>query len=95
MDPEIKLTGPQIAYIRRKLGATQMALAKRIAASQAALCRREKNPKPQTGPEIILISLLAKSAGIDVPAPAQVEQALHDLASLNIDISAEAAEVAA
>lgn len=67
MDPNITLTGPQIVYIRNRLGfRSQGALAKRLGSSQAALSRKETNPEPQKGPEIILISLLAKEAGIEI-----------------------------
>lgn len=68
MDSEASLTGPQITVIRNRLGSSQSALAKRIGSSQAALSRKETNSEPQKGPEIILISLLAKEAGIEVPS---------------------------
>lgn len=89
MDSDISLTGPQIAAIRRKLNnIPQWKFAKSIGMSQAAFSRRETNDEAQMGPEIILISMKARDAGIDIPTH---DEALAFLAS---DASSAAAEKA-
>lgn len=72
MDPTVTLTGPQIASIRHQLGLSQAKLAEKIGTSQPAVHRREANPAPQSGPEIILVVYLAEQSGIEIPSPEQV-----------------------
>jgi transcriptional regulator with XRE-family HTH domain len=89
MDPNTTLTGPQIVYIRNRLGfRSQAALAKRIGSSQAALSRKETNLEPQKGPEIILIVLLAKEAKIEIVSTEEAVAFLEEKAEFPVEETA-------
>lgn len=65
---ETTLTGDQVKFIRTAMGESQEKFAKRFSVSQPVIHRIErKGAQACTGPEIILISMLAKQFCIFVP----------------------------
>lgn len=65
---EIRLSGNQVKFVRMVLGESQAAFAKRLAISQGMVWRLEqKREQLLTGPEIILISMLADEFAIVIP----------------------------
>lgn len=65
---EAKLTGDQVKFIRMVIGESQAKFAKRFALSSASICRLEsKGYEICTGPDIILIDMLARQYAITVP----------------------------
>ncbi len=65
---EVTLTGRQINHIRTKLGESQLVFARRLGVSQGTVFRLERHgDKPATGPDVILISLIAIQHRIDIP----------------------------
>lgn len=65
---EVTLTGDQVKFIRTAMGESQEKFAKRFSVSQPVIHRIErKGPQPCSGPEIILISMLARQYRIYVP----------------------------
>lgn len=66
---EVRLSGDQVNYIRSLLKESQRQFAKRLAVSQPLIARLERTGSAvHTGPEIILISMLAHQNGIEVPS---------------------------
>lgn len=66
---EVKLSGDQVRFIRTVLNESQAKFARRLAVSQPVVYRIEsKGPEICTGPEIILIDMLARQYQITVPA---------------------------
>lgn len=65
---EVTLTGRQINHIRTQLGESQLVFARRLGVSQGTVFRLERHgDKPATGPDVILISLIAIQHRIDIP----------------------------
>lgn len=65
---QVTLTGDQVKFIRTAMGESQEKFAKRFSVSQPVIHRIErKEAQACTGPEIILISILAKQYCIFVP----------------------------
>lgn len=65
---DIALSGDQIKFIRTVLNESQEAFGKRLAVSQPVIYRLEKNREQKvTGPEVILISAIARAFSIPVP----------------------------
>lgn len=65
---DVSLTGQQVKFIRKALGDTQKSFAVRLGVSQTSVFRMEDSKdKPLSGPEVVLISLIAKKHKIDVP----------------------------
>ena len=66
---EVQLSGDQVNYIRSHLKESQRQFAKRLAVSQPLIARLERTGSAlQSGPEIILINMLARQNGIEVPS---------------------------
>lgn len=75
---DVSLTGQQVKFIRKALGDTQKSFAVRLGVSQTSVFRMEDSKHNNLrGPEVVLISLIAKKHKIDVPTefPEEVKEA--------------------
>lgn len=75
---DVSLTGQQVRFIRKAIGDTQVAFARRIGVSQSSVCRLEEvGPKPMSGPDVILVALIAQLHKIEVPTEFPEEEGVE------------------